>query len=411
MWKFINLSYFYLFVIVFNLYSYSVNAQPKKVYTNTDTLLHQRDVIDYLKPLFKKDSLEFKKRDTGISNKRFYFSLLPTTASVPGGGAAFVTSTNVFFYMGDRKLTKMSELSFTPYTNFNGHYVFPLRSLIWLNKNSYKLIGDLRFMIYPQNSWGLGGNTPDEQATQINYNYFRFYETALKRFGKYFSAGMGINVDHHSSISTLGNKGFYESLQPFYDSLETFTYASGYNVTVQYESSNYTNNPSAGMFLSASFRNNPSFLNSTGSWNQWYFDARKYISFSKSTHNVLAFWAYYWLVNGEYIPFLDLPSSGWDSYERSARGIKQSRYRSDKHWYFESEYRRNITRNGLLGFVVFASVSTFSEFKTTKFDYWHPAGGFGLRIKLNKFSRSNITLDYAFSKEYNNVYLNISEVF
>ena len=272
----------FIYLSLFSIYSYSVNAQPKKVYTNTDTLLHQRDVIDYLKPLFKKDSLEFKKRDTGISNKRFYFSLLPTTASVPGGGAAFVTSTNVFFYMGDRKLTKMSELSFTPYTNFNGHYVFPLRSLIWLNKNSYKLIGDLRFMIYPQNSWGLGGNTPDEQATQINYNYFRFYETALKRFGKYFSAGMGINVDHHSSISTLGNKGFYESLQPFYDSLETFTYASGYNVTVQYESSNYTNNPSAGMFLSASFRNNPSFLNSTGSWNQWYFDARKYISFSKS---------------------------------------------------------------------------------------------------------------------------------
>jgi hypothetical protein len=39
------------------------------------------------------------------------------------------------------------------------------------------------------------------------------------------------------------------------------------------------------------------------------------------------------------------------------------------------------------------------------------AGGGGLRLKLNKFSRTNIVLDYAFSNGYQTYYLNIGETF
>jgi len=161
--------------------SISLLAQKKPVFTNTDTLLNQKDIVDYLKPIFIKDTVRYNQRKKGISDKRVYYSLLPSTTGVPGGGAALVTSTNISFYMGDRKKTTLSELYFTPYTNFNGRYVFPLRSNIWLNGNSWNLLGDFRFLIYPQKSWGLGSNTLDENGTIINYNYFRFYETALKK--------------------------------------------------------------------------------------------------------------------------------------------------------------------------------------------------------------------------------------
>ncbi|HQS55146.1 MAG TPA: hypothetical protein PLK14_08550, partial [Sediminibacterium sp.] len=189
------------------------------------------------------------------------------------------------------------------------------------------------------------------------------------------------------------------------------SYSSGYNLTMQFDSRKFTNNPLGGMFVSASFRTNPSFLNKTGSWNQWIFDARKYYSFSKTMQNVLAFWAYHWRVSGEYIPYLDLPSTAWDPYARTSRGFYQGRYRSDKHWYFEGEYRRDITQNGLLGFVLFANISSFSDFKTSNFVRWNLAAGGGIRLKLNKFSRTNIVLDYAFSKGYQTYYLNIGETF
>jgi hypothetical protein len=60
---------------------------------------------------------------------------------------------------------------------------------------------------------------------------------------------------------------------------------------------------------------------------------------------------------------------------------------------------------------VFSNVQSFSEFKTNQYIYWHPAIGAGLRIKLNKYSKTNIVFDYAISKEYKTYYINISETF
>jgi hypothetical protein len=156
-------------------------AQQKSVFTNADTLLNQKDLVDYLKHFFIKDTVKYNQSKKGISNKRIYYSLLPSTTGIPGGGSALVTSTNISFYLGERKKTTLSELYFTPYTNFQGRYVFPIRSNIWLKGNSWNLLGDFRFLIYPQKSWGLGSNTAEENGVLINYNYFRFYESILKK--------------------------------------------------------------------------------------------------------------------------------------------------------------------------------------------------------------------------------------
>jgi len=107
-----------------------------------------------------------------------------------------------------------------------------------------------------------------------------------------------------------------------------------------------------------------------------------------------------------------LPSNGWEpAFGTSSRGIQQNRYRSNALLYFETEYRFGITANGLLGGVVFANATSASQYGTQQFTYWHPAAGAGVRIKFNKYSRTNVTLDYGFSKGYQSVYLNIGEVF
>ena len=100
-----------------------------------------------------------------------------------------------------------------------------------------------------------------------------------------------------------------------------------------------------------------------------------------------------------------------DPYQRSGRGIEQSRYRGQRLFYFEAEYRRDITANGLLGFVVFSNINSTSEINTNRFVYWHPAGGAGLRIKFNKKSNTNIALDYGFSKNYGAILINLGEAF
>jgi hypothetical protein len=80
--------------------------------------------------------------------------------------------------------------------------------------------------------------------------------------------------------------------------------------------------------------------------------------------------------------------------------------------YLESEYRFRITNNGLLGGVVFVNAQSLSEWDTNKFQYVQPAGGFGLRVKLNKQSKTNIDIDYGFGKgNSHGLFINVGEIF
>lgn len=80
--------------------------------------------------------------------------------------------------------------------------------------------------------------------------------------------------------------------------------------------------------------------------------------------------------------------------------------------YIEGEYRFRILNNGLLGGVVFANAQTFTEQSSNSFETVAPGYGAGLRIKLNKFSRTNVALDYGFgSKGSGGLFVNLGEVF
>ncbi|MFI5158664.1 MAG: hypothetical protein ACHQF4_07340, partial [Sphingobacteriales bacterium] len=76
--------------------------------------------------------------------------------------------------------------------------------------------------------------------------------------------------------------------------------------------------------------------------------------------------------------------------------------------------RRNqvvwFIRISILGFVLFADINSVSG-SNTLFTSWHPAAGTGIRVKFNKSSKTNIGIDYGFSKGYNAVILNLGEAF
>ena len=70
--------------------------------------------------------------------------------------------------------------------------------------------------------------------------------------------------------------------------------------------------------------------------------------------------------------------------------------------------------NGLLGVVGFATMTTVSNKQTgeTLFDSVAPSVGGGLRLLLNKRSRTNLCLDFAWGKDSaKGVYLAIQDAF
>src|SRR5580704_12060045 len=78
----------------------------------------KRDLIDVGRMVLH---ISPKPIDT-TKRKAVYFSLLPVSYSVPGGGTALFTSTVFGFYTGDHKTTYISTVTFAPYFNFHARF-------------------------------------------------------------------------------------------------------------------------------------------------------------------------------------------------------------------------------------------------------------------------------------------------
>ncbi len=352
------------------------------------------------------------KEPPRVRGKKVYYSLLPI-GTVPGGGTALVTSTQVGFYLGKRKDTYLSNITFSPGTDFRGQWNVPLRSNIWSAGNKWNFGGDLRYSYFPQATWGLGGGGQENNNLRINYSYIRFYLNALKRVKPYLFAGLGYNLDYHIDIRPENDSSDIRQFTGYkYGTINhSNSFSSGLTLNLLYDSRVNSINPLPGFYGNLIYRVNPEFLGSGDSWHSLYADARKYIPFSRKGQNVLAIWSYVWTTFGSPSPYLDLPAVGWDSEQRSGRGIYNRRFTGKTLWYLETEYRRDITRNGLFGFVIFANLNSVTEPDTKQFAYLHPATGAGLRIKFNKGSGTNIGIDYGISKGYSAIYFSLGEAF
>lgn len=369
------------------------------------------DIIQVLKTTLHIKSGNFPKKGKG----RVYYSLLPAPSSVPGGGIALITSTNAAFYLGPRRTTYLSNVSFSPSFSFSGRFSFSFHSNLWLDGNYRNITGDMRFIVNPHYTWGLGNGVPEEEKQLLGNNYFRFYQTLMRKIGPSLLAGLGYHMDWHSAIKIKDNDSVYLPTFVKYQYGTTpgrHTTSSGVSLNLLKDTRVNSINPQEGYYFNTVLRFNPTFLGSNDNWSSLYVDYRKYIHYGPAwSQNMLAFWGYYWTVLGNKTPYLDLPSIGWDPNNRSGRGIEQNRYRGKALINLEAEYRRDILPSGLLGFVVFANMNTVTQPDKYWFTNFHPAAGAGIRIKFNKRSNTNIALDFGISKHDRIIYIDLGEAF
>ena len=369
----------------------------------------QKDLIDIGKGLFA-----IKPRPRSSDKNGIYFSFLPASTQAASPNGLSVTATTAAFSLGAPQKTYLSTVTFDPYVATQGRLGFTFRSNLWLPDNSWDILGDTRMLYYPQDTWGLGGRPDARQRLSLNYKYVRFYQTFLKRIKPYFFAGMGFLMDAHYDMESGGDSLLLRNFSHYAygtGSSET-SMSTGFSMNLLYDARKNTENPFPGYYANFVFRENPLVPGNITSWSSIYVDTRKYIPFSRERQNMLALWAFYWSVLDSRAPYLELPSIGWDPYQqRSGRGFPQNRYRGSSLLYGEAEYRRDITPDGLLGFVVFANANAVTQPVTEQMSYIHAAGGIGLRIKFNKRSGTNVAIDYGMSGHYRGLYLNLGETF
>ncbi len=348
----------------------------------------QRDLIDVIEGLFDKNYNPANRK----AAQKTHFSIIPYAGYTLSSGFTADITGNVGFYTSAAHNENLSIIAGDLGFDTKSQKILVSRSEIWLPNNDYKVVSDLRWEKYPTDTYGLGTFTQLSTDNDIDFYYVKIYETILRKLGNGFYAGAGYNLDSHYDITATGNADGSVSDFAKYGQTKHST-SSGINLDFLFDDRKNPLNPLGGSYLNVVFRQNLTFMGSDANWESVVVDARKYIRLSPSSNNVLAIWSMAAFTAGN-VPYLDLPNTGWDMYNNSGRGYAVGRYRGRDMLYLEGEYRFGITKNGLLGGVVFANGESFTEYPSNRFERIAPAAGTGLRIKLNKYSNTNLCIDY-----------------
>ena len=366
----------------------------------------QRDLNDILKFIFTKN---YKPAKTDTIGRKPLISFVPAVGySLQTKTAGTLTGNIVFRATPNSKISAITtSMGFTQRKQFT----LPIVSAIWAKDDSYLFVGDTRFYIYPQSTYGLGSNSNIGDEQPMRYNLLRVSEVALKRISGNFFLGAGFRMDKHWNISSQptfdGAPSEFESYGANVKSTST-----GVSLNALFDSRDISVNASKGFYAAIQYYNYTKVLGSNTNWQSIVFDLRKYYRFPEGSDNVIAFWSYDWIVLRGRPPYLDLPSTSWDTYSTTGRGYIQSRFRGAQMIYLETEYRFKITNNGVLGGVVFLNGQSFSAAPGSKLESMQPGYGPGLRIKLNKASKTNLDIDYGFGRQGSNgLFLTVGEVF
>lgn len=369
-------------------------------------------MIDVLARLFSKDVAPRTSRQPDSIRFRPHFSALPAAGYTLQTGFAAIAAANVSWYTSRTDSTTPSfALTSIAYSQYN-QIILPLNASIFTRNNRYNVVVDWRYMKYPSTTFGLGGHTEQSDGYTIDFRYLRLHQYVTRAVGRYLYAGAGYDLDYYWKIREVDPPATRSTSFEQYG-LSDREVSSGLSAHIIYDNRLNTIFPLSGFYVSAAYRPNLTLLGSDNNWQSLTLEWRKYIHLPKTTNNVLAFWNYNWFtVGGGKPPYLSLPSTGWDAFGNTGRGYIQGRFRGRNMVYFETEYRFGITPNGLFGMVVFANAQSFSRLPEQQLHTIAPAAGAGLRIKINKYSGSNLCIDYGVGTNGSRgFFVNLGEVF
>ena len=406
-------SRFFLICSIIAIIGDDISAQKneKDSLTISSDLTSQKDVIDLYKYVFKK-SETVKQNASKLNLAGPFFTIIPYPGYAMVTGYLFGFVSNVSFYTHLDEDAKLSSILMSNIYSQNKQFMNIINSNIWLNNATINLTGDWRYYQFPTFTYGLGSETSLNNADAIDYSRFRFYEVVMAKITNNIFGGLGFNFETYWNINEILNP---PNIVPDYDDkygLTNSSVSSGISLNFQYDDRLNSNNPAKGSYINVQLRDNLKKLGSSGNWQSILIDARHYFPLTKESGNVLAVWSYDWLTLSGMPPYLDLPATGEDSYNNTARGYIEGRFRGLNLLYLETEYRFHILNNGLLGGVIFSNASTVSEWSSNKFERINPGDGVGIRIKMNKAARTNLCIDYGIGTDGSRGFsFNLNEVF
>ncbi len=365
----------------------------------------QRDVFDLL---FRKDV----QTQIGTTTKTgLSWALLPTFSYNPVYGVALGLMATGAGQRGSPD-ARYSSMSVSGNVSTTGQIQAQVRGDVFSKSGDILLKVDFRYLDTQRSTWGIGPLSPDQEEYPMDFKLYRVYATFYRITSGPVFVGLGYHYDEFNSIvDQRAQQGEDTPFTAYSGGVVSRTAASGFSINVLGDTRDNLVNASKGYYLSASFRNYTQFAGSDKNWQEMWAEMRVYPHVPKQGKNVLAFWLYTWFTFGP-APYLNLPSNGWDTYGRGARGYLQGRIRGANQVYLETEYRWSLTRDGLWGAVAFVNLTATTNPESQTFGKSDPGAGVGLRVKFNKRANTNLTVDMAWGRDDSKgVFLGMSEAF
>ena len=354
--------------------------------------------------------------------KKWMTAVAPVISYGPTSGFGFGFAGNVALYKGFPHTTHISSLVASAIVTTKEQLLVNAKLSGYALENRWHFEGDNRLYLTSQDTFGLGTSTGEGDAVNQKFDQLKFYETLYREVGHNSYVGGGFLYNLHSDVrpgDDAASSAFPDSPYVTYSEQHGFDLESqssaGASVHALLDTRDGGINPTRGWFARLSYLMFfEGFLGGTSSWQQVSYDLRTYVRLTKDARHKLAFWTFGDLVTGGTAPYLDLPGTGLDTYGRSGRGYPQGRFRGERMLYAEAEYRWTVTKNGLFGTVAFLNTETLSNEQTGEklFDVFATGAGIGLRLMLNKRSRTNLCLDLGWGRQGSTaLYFAVQEAF
>jgi hypothetical protein len=386
----------------------SAAADSASVLADTTYAVPQRDAMD----LLNEHVLGKRPEPVRVEFSRgLKWALLPTFSYNPVYGAAFGALISGAGRRGTER-SPYSSLAISGNISTMGQVQLQVRGDVFSPGENYLLKADFRYLDTERSTWGLGPVDSQEGEYPMEFVLNRVYATALRHVSGPVYLGVGVHYDQFGNIVDERAEGGEST--PFTEYSRGYpskTTVVGVSVNLLADTRDNLVNPKSGYYLSWSYRDYLKRFGSDHDWQELWIEARVYPHLPARSKNVLAFWLYGWMTFGP-APYLNLPSNGWDTYGRGGRGYLAGRIRGANQIYVESEYRWSLSRNGLWGAVAFVNGVSTADPDTGIFTRLDFGAGVGLRIKFNKDTDTNLSLDYGWGRrDSQGLFLGMTEVF
>lgn len=299
---------------------------------------------------------------------------------------------------------RLSEINGTVFYTINNQFGALLDHALYSDKNTWFLLGKMKFQSFPLSYYGIGSGTPEQKLARVDAVQFQLKERLLRKVHNNFYFGLETDFQHLGNVNFVDYDPNVIYEKPFGHGGSTNL---GLGVGMLYDNRHNVLNVRKGLFSELAFLYYSPHIGTGLEFTSVFADFRWFHPIRK--RNVLATHVVGQFSHGR-PPFNQLALMGGESI---MRGYYLGRFRDNNLVAGQLEYRMlPFSFAKRWGATVFGGTGiVFNQLSNLQSDHIVFAGGAGVRFQL--FPRKDvwIRLDFAVTNEGTGVYIFVGEAF